>query len=277
MPCYLDPLTQVLLKNAGKATITQGRGPVILVYHGTSLGRGQPFSKYSISAKRFKEHISFLDDYGWHTRCVRDLLNPESLPKKTVILTFDDGYYNNFDGAFLPLIKFNMKATWFITSNIIDSYANWLGTKNPETRILTATQIKEMEHYGMEIASHTCSHPHLVTLSLEDQSVEMQQSKNKLESIINDSISSFAYPYGVYDQSSLQALIDCGYSHACTVQPGWVGGGGFKKYELRRVTIFANDNVRTFARKLVFADNDVTWPRVYKYFVSRAAARLGKN
>ena len=147
-----------------------------------------------------------------------------------------------------------MKATWFITTDCIGTHSQWMGSPSPQTQMLTAEQIIQMEKAGMEIGSHTCSHPDLTTLSYQQQCEEMTKSKQILESIIHGKISSFAYPYGRYNTDSIEAVKNAGYQLACTVRPGWFGS---EKNPLlvRRITIFANDSVSTLARKLIFADN----------------------
>jgi peptidoglycan/xylan/chitin deacetylase (PgdA/CDA1 family) len=133
-----------------------------------------------------------------------------------------------------------------------------------------------MAKAGMEIGSHTCSHPDLTTLSYQQQRDEMTESKQILESIIHGKISSFAYPYGKFNNDSVVAAKDADYQLACTVRPGWFGS---EKNSLlvRRITIFANDSASTLARKLVFADNDVSWKKMASYYYKRIIDKLTGN
>ena len=241
------------------------------MYHGTP--KSQPLSKYSIRADRFNAHLRYLKKQGWHTALFRELHAISALPEKTVVLTFDDGYADNFEGAFLPLVKNNMKATWFITTDCIGKHAHWMGPPSTQTQMLTAEQILQMEKAGMEIGSHTCSHPDLTTLSYQQQQDEMTQSKQILEAITHGKISSFAYPYGRYNDDSIAAAKAADYQLACTASPGWFGS---EKNPLlvRRITIFANDSVSTLARKLAFADNDVSWKKMTRYYYQRIKDKL---
>ena len=121
------------------------------MYHGTP--RNNPTSKYSIRTSSFIKHLDYLKKKTWHTAGVNDLSKPELLPNKTVILTFDDGYQDNYEGAFLPLLDHEMKATWFITTDCIDKHARWMGEENEETKMLSITQLKEMKKHGMVFQS----------------------------------------------------------------------------------------------------------------------------
>jgi peptidoglycan/xylan/chitin deacetylase (PgdA/CDA1 family) len=250
------------------------RDPIILMYHGTPKNR--PLSKYSIRADQFNAHLRYLKKHGWNTALFRELQNVSALPEKTIVLTFDDGYADNYEGAFLPLAENNMKATWFITTDCIGKHCHWMGPPSLQTRILTAGQLLQFENAGMEIGSHTCSHPDLTTLTYDQQLDEMTRSKQILESITHGKISSFAYPYGRYNADSIVAAKDAGYQLACTVSPGWFGS---EKNPLlvRRITIFANDSVNTLARKLVFADNDVSWKKMASYYYKRINDKLIGN
>jgi peptidoglycan/xylan/chitin deacetylase (PgdA/CDA1 family) len=244
------------------------------MYHGTP--KDQPISNYSIRADRFNAHLRYLKKQGWNSVLFRDLCNVSALPEKTVVLTFDDGYADNYEGVFLPLAEHNMKATWFITTDCIGKHAQWMGTPSAQTKMLTAEQLLQMENAGMEIGSHTCSHPDLTTLSYQQQRDEMTQSKQILESIIHGEISSFAYPYGRYNSDSISAAKDADYQLACTTCSGWFGSEN-NPLLVRRITIFANDSASTLARKLTFADNDVSWKKMIRYYYQRINDRLIGN
>ena len=239
---------------------------VILMYHGTPFEK--PDSRYSIQVKKFLAQLNYLKKDGWHTALIQDLKNPEKLQKKTVILTFDDGFDNNYKGAFIPLLEHAMKATWFITTNYIDRHALWMGAETKQTKMLSSIQLKEMSQQGMEIASHTCSHPDLSRLHYSKQLEELKQSKKTLESILSRTIVSFAYPYGRYNEETLSAIKEARYLLACSTQSGF-----YQSTEspllIRRVTIFKNDTVFTLANKLAFANNDVSLNHLSRYYWQR--------
>jgi peptidoglycan/xylan/chitin deacetylase (PgdA/CDA1 family) len=244
------------------------------MYHGTPVD--DPASKYSIRADRFNAHLRYLKKQGWNTILFRELNGVSSYPDKTVALTFDDGYADNYEGAFLPLVKNNMKATWFITTDCIGKHAQWMGSPSVQTQMLTAGQILEMEKAGMEIGSHTCSHPDLTMLSYQQQRDEMTQSKQILETLIESKISSFAYPYGKNNKDSITAAKAADYQLACTVHPGEFGSES-NPLLIRRITIFATDSASTLARKLAFADNDVSWKKMTHYYYHRIKNKLLGN
>jgi peptidoglycan/xylan/chitin deacetylase (PgdA/CDA1 family) len=271
MVMSIDPITKRLINRECRNT---ARHPLVLMYHGTTPGTGTPANRYSISACRFEQQIDFLQEYGWSTLCVRDLHKSGPLPIRSVLITFDDGYRNNFQNAFLPLVERGMRATWFIVSSRIGRHAHWMGSESSETEILESTQLREMAAADMEIGSHTSTHPDLTAIAADLVKQEIHSSKDELEGIFGFAISSFAYPYGRHNDLAVKTVNEAGYSLACGVRPGLVNTQ-IEPYQLRRVTVFADDSLGTFARKLVFATNDAGWRKMTRYAGNRVFDRLG--
>ena len=126
-----------------------------------------------------------------------------------VALSFDDGYVSDYD-IVLPLLQaHDANATFFITSNFVgrEGYLSW-------------AQVKRLHEAGMEIGSHSLSHPYSTTISQEELMIEMQQSKFQIEQKIGAEVRSFAYPYGDYSQRTHQTAIAAGYKYICTSKPG---------------------------------------------------------
>lgn len=263
---HVDPFTRRLLRGAGKVPSNQGRGPVVLMYHSISQER----SKWALPQRKFLEQIRLLASEGWTTLCVRDLVDGKPLPERAAVLTFDDGYFDNFKGAFMPLSEMGMKATWFIVSGAVGRGSHW--DTGPAMRMLDKEQLIEMEGAGMEIGSHTRTHPRLTETG--DTKDEIVGSKEDLEDIMGKPVVSFAYPYGLLNEKSTNAVRAAGYTAACTTRTGWYGSEK-DALLIRRVTVFPEDSVSAFARKLVFADNEVSWSRMTRYMASRFRARLG--
>jgi len=263
---YVDPLTRRLLRGAGKVPSNQGRGPVVLMYHSISQER----SRWALPQKKFLEQIRLLASEGWTTLCVRDLVGGRPLPERAAVLTFDDGYSDNFNGAFLPLAASGMKATWFMVSGAVGKGSHW--DAGEPMKMLERVQLLEMDKAGMEIGSHTRTHPRLT--EARDLKGETAGSKEDIEEITGKPVVSFAYPYGLLDDKSVKAVRAAGYRAACTTRTGWFGSER-DALLIRRVAVFPEDSLSAFARKLVFADNEVSWSRMTRYMASRFRARLG--
>lgn len=93
--------------------------------------------------------------------------NNKPIPKKSVVLTFDDGYADNYTNMYPIMNEFGFSATVFIITNTVDKDSNYL----------TSTQLKEMNANGIDIESHTAYHDLLGTMSYEKQLDSLKDSK----------------------------------------------------------------------------------------------------
>ena len=222
-----------------------------------------------------------------------ELLQKGQLPPRSVVITFDDGYANNYSLALPVLKKWDLPATFFIASGFLDGGIMWndaiiesirrtdyesleltksdgftqelvgvldlsspkkkinaaarlrvgmkylelsqrddlvkklveiTAAKMPQDIMLTSDQVKEMYVSGMDIGGHTLTHPILTTIPVESARQQIEQDKQKLEAIIGEQISHFAYPNGKPDKdfvdSHIKILKEAGYKAAVTTQRG---------------------------------------------------------
>ena len=270
---WIDPFSRKLLKGAGLIPVSEGRGPVVLMYHSIEPQGQRPPTEWAVTAKNFRKQIQFLKEEGWNTACVSDLVHAETLPPRTVVLTLDDGYSNNFEYGFRPLLEHGMRATWFIVTRDIGKQSSWPDPGEPTRSLLNGRHLRQMAEAGMEIAAHTRTHPHLPSLDVAGIWEEVSSSKKELEDILGQSVTSFAYPYGEFNEDCVTAVKKAGYRVACTARPGWFGSET-NLFLVRRVVVFSHDSLSSFARKLSFADNDVSWDKMAKYAVGRIRSRI---
>lgn len=264
----IDPLSRRLLSSSGQ------NGFVSLMYHSVQPANTKPEWEWAVSFKQFCAQLSLLQNEGWTTVCAHQLSSEliEQLPPKSLAITFDDGYADNFL-AFEELAKRKMLATWFIVSNDIGKQSSWVDVATPSYPLLSISQLQEMQSAGMEIGSHTLSHCRLTLCSKEQIDSELLNSRACLGELLKQPVNSFAYPYGLYNPQIRDAVAVSGYSTAFTTRPG------FKlvdndSLQIRRISIMAGDSLATFARKLAFADNEVSWPKVGRYTCDRILNRL---
>lgn len=263
----IDPLSKRLLMGAGQ------NGLVTLMYHSITPGKSKPDWEWALSFQGFFDQLSLLQDFGWSTVSLAQLNNgAHSLPPKSVLITFDDGYADNF-AAFNELTRRNMHACWFIVTKDIGVNSSWCDAGAPSAKLLTASQLIQMDQAGMDIGSHTHSHCRLTTIAGQTMTDELAQSQHCLSQLLGKSIDSLAYPYGLYAQDALVKARACGYNIAFTTRTGF-GLVANSLLEVRRVSIMAGDSLSTFARKLAFADNQVGWSKLSAYTFDRIKSRL---
>jgi peptidoglycan/xylan/chitin deacetylase (PgdA/CDA1 family) len=133
------------------------------------------------------------------------------LPEKPIVLTFDDGYKDAFTVAFPLLKKYGFTGTFFIFTEPI----------NAENRdYLSWRDVELMSAAGMEIGSHSHSHPDLRGRPREFLVREIVDTRAEIEAHIHQPVLSFCYPSGMYDSQVIQAVNEAGYWAAVTIEQG---------------------------------------------------------
>lgn len=258
----LDPLSKRFLSEAGT------HGPVMLMYHAIVPDGGTPTWPWAVSVARFRAQIAILKDAGWQTPTMHELVtNPARYTGRTAVITFDDGYVDNL-AACEELDRNNQRASWFIVSGSVGMPPAWPADGRPAGRLLNTDELRQLKAAGMEIGSHTVSHARLPTLDAAALQAELRESKRALEDVLGQSVHSFAYPYGQWDDRSEAAVKEAGYAAACTTRTGWALRDG-DRYRIRRLTVFNHDTAASFARKLYFGSHDVGWVDIARYALRR--------
>lgn len=181
----------------------------------------------------FEEQVKFIGENGFTSIFDYDLPNSSKFIKP-IVITFDDGYEDNYTYAFPILKKYNIKATIFVISGSIG-----------KPKYLTAKQIKEMSDSGLvNIESHTESHIDLSSCTEEKIDSEFSSSNQTLESITDKKVKTVAYPYGKRNRTVIKEASKF-YSLAFIT----FGSKNYKtslKYETPRAGIFRNTGLNEF-------------------------------
>ncbi|HCW52991.1 MAG TPA: polysaccharide deacetylase [Clostridium sp.] len=209
--------------------INDDRGIPVIGYH--SIGY-DPTGKNPlvVSPEKFKEQLQKLVEKGYTTLTMEQvqnyLINDNPIPAKSVLLTFDDGYEDNYTNAFPILKEFNMNATIFVIPGYLDGGV-----------YLSRDQVKEMSSSGLiDIESHTYSHKRLNELSYNEQLKELVSSKKALSDLIGKEVTAIAYPEGLYNDDTLKAVAEAGYKTGFTIDRGYADRGD-NVYKLNRVCV----------------------------------------
>lgn len=181
----------------------------ILMYHRIRVPAVGDY--YSVSPDVFRDQMLWLRDHGYSVVSYHDLIvaltSTGTLPLKSVVLTFDDGYRSQFRSAFPVLKELGYSAIFY-------PYTRDLGRAD----FLTEDMIRELYAHGMTIGSHTVTHRRLDRLSDSELAYEVEQSKLKLENIIQAQVSDFCYPFGLYNDAAVRAVRAAGYATAVSVR-----------------------------------------------------------
>ena len=183
------------------------------MYHSVSDGT----DRLTVPPQELEAHLDFLRTSGFTTVTLREVIDAQggkgSLPRKAVVLTFDDGYDDAATQVLPRLAARAQKATFFIISGFCaedaaDRVTQW------RKRFLTWQEVRALQDAGMEIGSHTVSHRKLSGLHKADLWAEIEHSREALEAHLGRPIEFFAYPYN--DQMSWvrRAVEKAGYRGA---------------------------------------------------------------
>ncbi len=187
-------------------------GVPVLMYHSIGVESGNPIV---MPPEQFDTEMKYIKDQGYTTLTLDELYdyfeNKVAVPDKSIVITLDDGYENNYTEAFPILKKYGLKATIFMVTSVIDVNPN----------CLTSAQLKEMDKAGIDIESHTATHPDLDTLSYAQQLAELKESKAVLEKLLGRPVKYVAYPTGKYNDDTLKAVQEAGYRMAFTTNGRW--------------------------------------------------------
>ena len=191
-------------------------------------------SELFVKPERMEEQLKYLSENGYDTIFFEDLYNIDQYDKP-VILTFDDGYLDNYTNLFPLLQKYNCKATIFVINQYIGNDVHYT---NPD-------QLLEMANSGLvSIQSHTVTHPNLDTLDIEEQRHELEQSKLETCRMTRRESFVLCYPTGRYDNDTLEIIGD--YYHFGIKMNGGLYTTGDSPFEINRYYISRDTSTSSF-------------------------------
>jgi peptidoglycan/xylan/chitin deacetylase (PgdA/CDA1 family) len=232
----------------------------IFIYH--RVGADGDIDRFShllaIEESKFAAQMRCLVDRGFETLTVADFLavrnGSAGVPERAVIISFDDGYENTYMRALPILRRYGLTATFFIVTGLVGTkdYLNW-------------DQLSEMKAAGMNIESHTHTHPVLTELPREKIREELRMSKEILEGKLGSKITVLCVPGGFTNAVVSKMAQDLGYKALCTSLPGLnrIDDTGF---ELDRISIRGFDPMSKFEAFLCGRQS-----RIYRYRLRQVA------
>jgi peptidoglycan/xylan/chitin deacetylase (PgdA/CDA1 family) len=231
------------LARADPAADGARRTPVpILMYH--VLGdppEGAPYPELYVGESDFAGQMRRLERDGFEVVTLRQAWDHwrrgAPLPRKPVVVTFDDGYRSTYEIG-LPILRAH----------------GWPGVLNLKVRSLDRSwgirprQVHALARAGWEIDAHTLTHPDLTTVDDRRLTIEVAGSRKEIRARFGVPAAFFCYPAGKYDGRVLAAVTRAGYLGATTTLEGVATGSA--PYELPRVRVGRSDGVAGLAAKL---------------------------
>ena len=229
-------------KAAGSADSVSGPKVIVLNYHKVD----HMNHSLSVQPPDFEQQMAFLKDNGYHTVTPHEMYmaftDGAPLPTNPVLITFDDGYADNYTYAYPILKKYDMKAAIFVITSLMG-----------KPGYLTWGQAAEMEASGVvSIESHTVNHGSLTELTDEQVRYELTEAKHDIEQRLGKEVEFLAYPTGAYNLHIASLVQEAGYKGAFTVRYGNMDRAA-NFYAIERVPIFhTSDTFASFLERLKF-------------------------
>ena len=224
--------TMYLSPKIDTAAIPSGRQVPVLMYHAVS-DQTWGLEGLFLSPPDMEAQLKYLTENGYDPIFFSDLPHLDQY-RKPVILTFDDGYNNNYTDLYPLLQKYNVKATIFvIPSSVGGQYS------------MTAAQIKEMADSGLvSIQSHTQDHKELASLSADQQKQQFAQSQLAIARMTGRIPSVLSYPSGSYDSNTLSLAPEY-FDMAVKSRGGlWTVQNNF--FEIDRYPVYRDTGIHSF-------------------------------
>jgi len=219
----------------------------ILMYHYLSLPppTADIYRKdLSVTPENFAAQLAYLKKAGYTSISLADLAyylaGRRDLPPKPIIITFDDGYVDNYTNAFPLLKKYGFTATFSIVTDPFDF---------GDPRYMSWDNIIEMHAAGMEIGAHSKRHYDLRSNDTDFLVYEILGSKEAIEARINEPVRVFVYPSGKYTPLTEKVVDSAGYWVALTTHYG-AEEQYATRFELPRIRIRGSDTVEEFKAKV---------------------------
>jgi peptidoglycan/xylan/chitin deacetylase (PgdA/CDA1 family) len=235
-------------------------GVPILCYH--NIGPGpveEQFALLHVAESKLERHLWALRRLG-----LRGVTMTEGLAhvgggaaRGPVVLTFDDGYVDTLTAALPLLRRYGCRATCYLVSDCIGGHNRWDdGTGRARQALMTREQIGLWLEAGMEIGSHSCSHPWLHKLREAEVAGELADSRASLRRTFSVAVDHFAYPFGRFTAATVDAVKRCGYASAVTVEPGTARAGD-DMHRLPRLIVDGRRGLARFVLQVATPYDDV--------------------
>ncbi len=233
------------------------RYPRVLMYHMVREHRPcTRFNKLRVTPAAFSQQVRWLAANGFTFVFASQLFSGESLPERSVCLTFDDGYEDNLTNAAPVLAECGARATLYLVTDRSGGWSSKKKAHHADDELaaepkLTDDQVREMLASGRwELGGHTETHANLATLSDEDARREISAARDTFLNRFQTQLATFAYPFGIYRPEHASMAAECGFSGAVTTEPGIAAWPYSTPLEVPRIKVSGKDNLLAFKLRM---------------------------
>ncbi|MBF0319929.1 MAG: polysaccharide deacetylase family protein [Nitrospirae bacterium] len=250
--------------------------PVLMYHHVNTAG-----SFITVGLRNFERQMAFLKEQGYRTLNTAefsDVLAGNAVAKKAVMITFDDGWADNWQYAYPVLKKYGIKAVFFVVTSWIHDGGVRQHTAVPPAHkeckskvasglapevVMSWDELREMESDGLiDVQSHTHTHKKMDEGSVYD---DLSASKGLIETRLGKKCEALCWPWGIYNGRYVEEALRVGYRLLFTTELG-TNTPAAGPFRIKRIAI-GDIGVMNFRKKLFIHSDDALsklYLRVFK-------------
>ncbi|MDQ6525667.1 polysaccharide deacetylase family protein [Nocardioides sp. LHD-245] len=223
------------------------RAPLVLMYHGVDRvpAERDPHAMF-VTPASFRAQIEHLLEEGFVPLSEQAFVEGRrsgTLPSRSVLITFDDGYVGVGEHALPVLESFGVPSVLYVPAALVGGRSDWLEPRHRHP-LMTGEELRTADRRGMAIGAHGTDHQDLTRVSGAELRRQTTGARRALGELLGRPVTSFAFPFGSHDARVRAAVRAAGYETAFAVHEA---AGGFA---VGRVDVNAVDTMRTFRVKL---------------------------
>ena len=227
---------------------------IILMYHNIdNPPKGARIPNLYVTPRMFRFQMWYLKAAGFRVLSIQNLVaavDAGDARHNIAAITFDDGYMDFYKNAYPVLKRYGYPSTVYVVSKLVGKDNVWdAHNENIAKPLMDRKALIEISKKGVQIGSHTKTHPELTRILPGEQNEEISASKKDLEELLDHPVDTFCYPGGDYNEQVKEAVKMAGYHNAVTTRRGQVEKG-YDPFALRRIPIKLITNPFSFLYKI---------------------------
>jgi peptidoglycan/xylan/chitin deacetylase (PgdA/CDA1 family) len=238
---------------AGGATETAVEEVPVLMYHSIGTTTARKFRRFAVPPDEFAAQMDYLAAEGYQPVTAAELAASRSggpLPRRPVVLTFDDAYTDFYEVALPVLRQHHFPAALYVPTAYVGGTTRFNGSSGEGSRpVLSWQALGDVAAEGVEVAAHSHTHPQMDRVPGEEVQDEAARSRGVLEDKLGRPVDGFAYPFGYWNRAARAAVAGAGFRYAFAVAE-MVTAPDDDMLTLPRLTVNAGTGVAGLARLL---------------------------
>lgn len=224
------------------------------MYHQVTPNPLPQFLKYSVTPAQFAAQMNWLAVAGYTTISLDDLcawrVQRGSLPKRPIIITFDDGFQECAENSVPHMARHGFTAIFYLVGGLVGLTSRWLQPElGSQFALFNWETARRLDATGFRCAVHTMHHPRLAEIPDSACRSELVDCRHLMEDRLGHEVRHLAYPYGSYNENVRQIADEAGFISACSTRKG-LSAPDDDLLALHRVPVYGTDTLLDFIRRV---------------------------